>query len=293
MRKYFRRPLSLTLGALATTTLGGCYYGDVYGAGYGGASYACGSSYYDYDPYAYADGYGYDCYDAADYGSGFLSIGFGGGWYDDYFYPGYGLWMYDNYRNRYPLNGRYLNYWGGRRAWWKHRRDRDDRHGHDGHGGHHGGSPGHPGSWNGHGGHDGPHGTRPPGGRPGAGRPGAPPPAADDRARPARPHIMPAPRPDPRSGALRVRPQNESVARPRRGSAIERTAAPRPNGAVRRPQPPIATPAPRPAPAARPAPTRSPPVARSVPPARARVMEGARPAPRNGAGNRPDKVRPD
>jgi hypothetical protein len=32
--------------------------------------------------------------------------------------------MYDNYRNRYPLSGRYLNYWGGRRAWWMHRQDR-------------------------------------------------------------------------------------------------------------------------------------------------------------------------
>src|SRR3546814_3872443 len=92
-------------------------------AGYGGG-YACSADYYDYDPYAYADGYGYDCYDSSDYGSGFASIGFGGGWYDDYYYPGYGMWMYDNYRNRHPLSGRYLGYWGGRRAWWKHRGDR-------------------------------------------------------------------------------------------------------------------------------------------------------------------------
>src|SRR3546814_10900384 len=71
-------------------------------AGYGGG-YACSADYYDYDPYAYADGYGYDCYDSSDDGSGFASIGFGGGWYDDYYYPGYGMWMYDNYRNRHPL----------------------------------------------------------------------------------------------------------------------------------------------------------------------------------------------
>ena len=24
------------------------------------------------------------------------------------------MWMFDNYRNRYPLRGQYLNYWGGR-----------------------------------------------------------------------------------------------------------------------------------------------------------------------------------
>ena len=125
----FQRPLSLALGVLATTALGGCYDGDVRGAGYASSAYACetryGSGYYDaYDPYAYDDGYGYDCYDGADYGRGFVQIGFGGGWYDDYYYPGYGTWMFDNYRNRYPLSGRYLNYWGGRRAWWMHRQNR-------------------------------------------------------------------------------------------------------------------------------------------------------------------------
>ncbi|MGB3845740.1 MAG: hypothetical protein WA940_07710, partial [Sphingopyxis sp.] len=154
MAKSFRRPLSLLLGALATTTLGGCYYGDVNGAySHGYASNDCraryGDAYYDYDPYAYDDGYGYDCYDGGDYGGGFVNIGFGGGWYDNYYYPGYGLWMFDNYRNRYPLRGQYLNYWGGRRAWWKHHgkdpnwrwRGRD----HDGPRGD--GRPGRPGGW--------------------------------------------------------------------------------------------------------------------------------------------------
>ncbi|HMO77484.1 MAG TPA: hypothetical protein PKD48_19260, partial [Sphingopyxis sp.] len=68
MTKALRRPLSLLLGALATTGLGGCYYGDVsssggyaYGSGYD-CSARYGDAYYDYDPYAYDDGYGYDCY---------------------------------------------------------------------------------------------------------------------------------------------------------------------------------------------------------------------------------------
>src|SRR3546814_20188447 len=63
------------------------------------------------------------------------------------------MWMFDNYRNRYPLRDRYLNYWGGRRAWWKH------------HGGRKDWKPGRPGGWpRGDRDDDGPRGTRP--GRP-------------------------------------------------------------------------------------------------------------------------------
>lgn len=123
------RALSIAFGALATTMLSGCYYGDVHGASYaarGDCAARYGDAYYDYGGYAYDDGYGYDCYDAADYGSGFVQIGFGGGWYDNYYYPGYGLWMFDRYRNRYPLRDHYLNYWGGRRAWWKYHGKRGD-----------------------------------------------------------------------------------------------------------------------------------------------------------------------
>ena len=174
MVKNFGRPLSIALGALATTALGGCYYGDVYGASYasgGDCAARYGDAYYDYDGYAYDDGYGYDCYDASDYGGGFVNIGFGGGWYDSYYYPGYGLWMFDTYRNRYPLRGQYLNYWGGHRAWWKHHGGRKDwKPGRPGgwDRGDHDGRPGGPGRWNrGDRDNDGSHGTRP-GGRPGA-----------------------------------------------------------------------------------------------------------------------------
>lgn len=129
-----QRPLSLALGAIATTLLAGCYDGGVRGAGYASSAYACetryGAGYYSsYDPYAYDDGYGYDCYDGADYGGGFVQIGFGGGWYDDYYYPGHGMWMYGRDHRQHRLSGHYLNYWGGRRAWWMHRQDRQDRPG--------------------------------------------------------------------------------------------------------------------------------------------------------------------
>lgn len=178
MANFLRRPLGIALGALATASLGGCYYGDVngYGSSYAGndcvAQY--GNDYYDADPYAYDDGYGYDCYDGGDYGAGFVNIGFGGGWYDNYYYPGSGLWLFDSYNNRYPLRGQYLNYWGGRRAWWKHHGGRGDGHWNGnrpgrGDGPRGDGRPGgRPGGWDGRDrDNDGPRGTRPP--RPGTG----------------------------------------------------------------------------------------------------------------------------
>lgn len=134
--KFPFRPLSITFGALATTALGGCYYGDVNSVDYAYADDDCatryGSDYYDRDNSGYDDGYGYDCYDAADYRGGFVQIGFGGGWYDNYFYPGYGRYLFDNYNNRYPLRGHYLTYWGGRRAWWRHHGHDEDGHREDG-----------------------------------------------------------------------------------------------------------------------------------------------------------------
>ncbi|WP_439568494.1 hypothetical protein [Sphingopyxis sp.] len=264
MPSLVKRPLSIALGAIATTTLGGCYYGDVYGTSYasgGDCAARYGSAYYDYDGYAYDDGYGYDCYDASDYGGGFVNIGFGGGWYDDYYYPGYGLWMFDNYRNRYPLRDRYLNYWGGRRAWWKHHggrgdgqpgrpggwdRDRDGRPGD--------GRPGRPGGWNrGDRDNDGPRGTRPgrgdgnPATPPAAGSPGRPDggdgrpgrpggwnrgdgnPDGSRGARPGRPdwradRPRPVPQGDGDARPIRNRPApGEMNAPPRTGSEIRRT----------------------------------------------------------------------
>ena len=53
--------------------------------------YAC-------DPYG-----GYDAYYDCDYGQGFANIGFGGGWYDSYFYPGYGFFLFDHVGRRYPM----------------------------------------------------------------------------------------------------------------------------------------------------------------------------------------------
>jgi hypothetical protein len=129
----------LSVAALASLTLGGCYYGDVYGSS-SYATYDCagryGDEYWSNDPYAYDDGYyGYDCYDAADYHAGFAQIGFGGGWHQNLYYPGYGLFLFDRYGRRHSMSHDYLTYWGGRRAWHKHhggKRDHDRGDGYQG-----------------------------------------------------------------------------------------------------------------------------------------------------------------
>jgi len=259
MPKRFGRPLSIALGAFATTALGGCYYGDVYGSSYasgGDCSSRYGDAYYDSDGYAYDDGYGYDCYDGADYGGGFVQIGFGGGWYDDYYYPGYGMWMFDNYRNRYPLRGQYLNYWGGRRAWWKH------------HGGRGDGQPGRPGWHRGDRDNDGPHGTRP-GPRPGDGNSGTLP-VTGNPGRPDRGAGRPRPVPQGEGTAGRPRPirnlpatePGEVFSTPRTGSGGGRPPRTRP---VPSAMPDRAPRAERPAPVYRQPAPQSAPVVHSAP----------------------------
>lgn len=282
MPRNFKRPLSIALGALATTALGGCYAGDVYGSSYasgGDCSSRYGDAYYDSDGYAYDDGYGYDCYDASDYGSGFVQIGFGGGWYDNYYYPGYGTWMFDNYRNRYPLRGQYLNYWGGRRAWWKHHGGRGD--GQPGRPGwNRGDGDGRPGGWNrGDRDNDGPRGTRP-GGRPGDGTTGTPP-ATVNPGRPGRPDWGAGrPRPVPQEGtAGRPRPvrnlpatePGEVFSTPRGGHGGGRPPRTRPAPSA---MPDRAPRAERPAPVYRQPAPQSAPVARSAPEPRQATPQG-------------------
>ncbi|WP_293703734.1 MULTISPECIES: hypothetical protein [unclassified Sphingopyxis] len=281
MPTNYKRPLSIALGAIATTLLGGCYGGGVYGASYasgGDCAARYGNAYYDYDGYAYDDGYGYDCYDASDYGSGFINIGFGGGWYDDYYYPGYGTWMFDRYRNRYPLRDQYLNYWGGRRAWWKH-------HGSRGHG-----QPGRPGGWN-RGDRDnaGPRGTRPGRGR-GDDATATPPVNANPErpGRPGRPDWGTArPRPVPQGDGADGRPRTDRPRTDRPSGWLPRsdTAPPRTGTEIRRiprsapsAMPERAPRADRPAPAVRqpPAARQAPPVQSAPPPAPTERVSGGR-----------------
>jgi hypothetical protein len=105
-----------TLGA-AGLSLSGC----VYDVGLGYASDGYYDDAYDCDPYG-----GYDSYYQCDYGHGFYNIGYGGGWYDNYWYPGYGFYLFDNYGGRYPMRDNHRRYWGEQRHnWYRENRDRD------------------------------------------------------------------------------------------------------------------------------------------------------------------------
>ncbi|MDF0541108.1 peptidase [Sphingobium sp. H39-3-25] len=97
-------------GLLLTLGLGGCAYDDGYG--YGGVDIGYGS--------AYGPGY----YGPAGYGYG----GYGG-WYDDYYYPGSGYYVYDRGGSRHRWNDRQRGYWEARRREALARGDRDRRPG--------------------------------------------------------------------------------------------------------------------------------------------------------------------
>ena len=124
-----RAKLAARIAALGAATMGlsACYYDAGVGLGY----YDDGYSYYDdgygCDPYSPFDSY-YDC----DYRGGFYNIGYGGGWYQDYWYPGYGFYIFDRGGRRYNMHDSHRRYWAGRRHEWyrEHhgqRRDHDDR----------------------------------------------------------------------------------------------------------------------------------------------------------------------
>lgn len=117
----------LRIAALATAgvALSGCTYDLGLGYASDGYGYGGGSGYYDCDPYSPFDNY-YDC----DNGYGFSNIGYGGGWYDNYWYPGYGLFLFDNGGRRYAMRDNHRRYWGERRhSWYRENRGRRDDHG--------------------------------------------------------------------------------------------------------------------------------------------------------------------
>ena len=80
--------------ALAGLTLVGC--ADEYG--YGRVGYA-----YDYGGPGYYDAY----YGGGGYGPYY-------GWYGGFYYPGAGIYVYDQYRRPYRWNGVQQRYWQGR-----------------------------------------------------------------------------------------------------------------------------------------------------------------------------------
>jgi len=105
--RRLRLPALLLAGSLV---LGGCAY-DNYGYGrsrsYASVSYGSGGC----DPYYY------DCYGSYDPWYG---------WYGNYYYPGWGVYVYDSYRRPHRWNDNQRRYWNDRRSRWEGR-DWNDR----------------------------------------------------------------------------------------------------------------------------------------------------------------------
>lgn len=109
--------LKAALLVAASAGLSGCVY-DV-GLGFAGDGYHDDD--YGCDPYG-----GYDAYYNCDYGHAFSNIGFGGGWYDNYYYPGHGIFLFDIAGRPYPMREQYRRYWSERRhQWYRSHRGRD------------------------------------------------------------------------------------------------------------------------------------------------------------------------
>ena len=115
----------ITLIAGSALALGGCAYGDMglglgYGSPYGTyGSYGYGSPYGSYGSYGYGYGspYGYgSSYGYGMYGSGYGYGGYGSpyGWYDNYYYPGSGSYVYDSYRRPHVWTNTQRSYWSSR-----------------------------------------------------------------------------------------------------------------------------------------------------------------------------------
>ena len=93
----------------------------VYDVGLGFASDGYHDDHYGCDPYG-----GHDAYYNCDYGQAFSNIGFDGGWYDNYYYPGQGIFLFDTFGRRYPMREQYRRYWAERRhSWYREHRGRD------------------------------------------------------------------------------------------------------------------------------------------------------------------------
>jgi hypothetical protein len=117
------KALRMTALAALGMSVSACNYDGGVGIGYASGG---GYSGYQCDPYSPFDNY-YDC----DYGYGFSNIGYGGGWYNGFYYPGYGTYLFDNYGQRYGMQNDYRRYWAQRRYDWN-RGDRHDNRGYQG-----------------------------------------------------------------------------------------------------------------------------------------------------------------
>src|SRR5215208_2501677 len=104
----------ISLAAAGAIALGGCSYGGL-GLGYGYSDYGYGyGSYGGYygSPY-YGLGYGSRYYGYGGYGGLYGSPYWG--WYDNFYYPGTGIYVYDVYRRPRVWTDSQKRHWVSRR----------------------------------------------------------------------------------------------------------------------------------------------------------------------------------
>ena len=105
---------AIALGGCAYDGLGlGLGYGDSYYGGYGYGSpyyggYGYGSPYYGRSGISLGVGYGSGYYGGYGYGSPYY------GWYDNYYYPGTGYYVYDTYSRPHVMTTTQRTYWASR-----------------------------------------------------------------------------------------------------------------------------------------------------------------------------------
>ena len=101
------RPVVLALASLPALAACDSYYDDYgYGYGYGGVSVGYGSGYSNawYDPYwSYYSSYPY------------------WGWYNGFYYPGTGIYIYDQWQRPFRWNDGHRRFWMDRRSHWDRR----------------------------------------------------------------------------------------------------------------------------------------------------------------------------
>lgn len=117
----FPRLRAIALAAAATLGLGACSYGG-YGSGIGvsvgyGSGFGYGSS--------YCDPYWDDCYYDRYSRRGSFDPWYG--WYNGFYYPGIGTYVYDRFGRPRLWDDGYRSYWEGRRRFWGHRNWNDRR----------------------------------------------------------------------------------------------------------------------------------------------------------------------
>ena len=113
---YVPRLRSALILLAAAAGLGACNYHDGYGYSRVSVGYSSGG---------YCDPYWDDCYYRRGYRRGYYDPWYG--WYDNHYYPGIGIFVYDRWGRRHHWGDHHRRFWEGRRHHWRGRNWHDRR----------------------------------------------------------------------------------------------------------------------------------------------------------------------